>query len=225
MGVGSGAAPPHIDPHSSMEAKLFLKRYRLSLGRNGTPVEFHRTPVSVTYRAQEIDSGREVALELVPCCAPDPLLREKLEAEAMAAKEINHINIPLLHDFGFQDDQLVYVTEYFDGHTAEAWLAARGPLSVSAVVRVALQIVSALGAAAFHRIHHHALHPGNILFVSGQTTDGGWPPIKVLHWLGPAPTFAAADASGEQFSDTARFAGPGQLRGEGIDFRSESYLL
>src|SRR5712691_945462 len=116
-----------------METKLFLNRYRLSLGRNGMPVEFHRTPAAITYRAQEVDSGREVALELVPCPAPDASLREKLDAEGKAAKEINHINIPMLHDFGLQDDQLVYVTEYFDGHTAEAWIAARGPLSVTAV--------------------------------------------------------------------------------------------
>ena len=189
------------------------------------PVEFHRTPAAITYRAQEVDSGREVALELVPCPAPDPLLREKLEAEAKAAKEINHINIPVLHDFGFQDDQLVYVTEYFDGHATEAWIAARGPLSVSAVLRIALQVVSAFGAAAFQRIHHHALNPENILFIAGQTTDGGWPAIKVLHWLGGGRAFAGANANEERLSSAARFASPEQLRGEEVDFRAEIYSL
>ena len=37
-------------------------------------------------------------------------MRGRLEAEALAAKKINHINIPRLYEFGFEKDQFVYVT-------------------------------------------------------------------------------------------------------------------
>ena len=42
-------------------------------------------------------------------------VRGQLEAEALAAKKINHINSSRLYEFGFEKDQFVYVTEHFDG--------------------------------------------------------------------------------------------------------------
>jgi hypothetical protein len=109
--VCSGACWRTLTPTKN---KRYLSHYRLSLGRNGLPVELHRTPVGTTYRAQEIGTGREVALELVPCAVHDAASRQRFEAEAVAAKQINHINIPTLYDFEIEDGQLVYVTEYFE---------------------------------------------------------------------------------------------------------------
>jgi serine/threonine protein kinase len=76
-----------------------------------------------------------MAIELVPWTSTDVVAREDLEAEAKAAKQIRHINIPTLHDFGIEDGHLVYATEYFDGHTVAAWVAARGPLPAAAALR------------------------------------------------------------------------------------------
>ncbi|MGH8164084.1 MAG: serine/threonine protein kinase, partial [Rhodanobacteraceae bacterium] len=204
-----------------MENKVFLSRYRLSLGRNGLPVELHRAPRGITYRAQEIASGREVAIELIPAHVSDEAARARWQTEAAAAKEINQINIPVLYDFGIEDDQLVYVTDNFDGVSAEAWVAARGPLPLEAVLRIAMQTSAALAAASFRRIHHPALNPANIIFVPGQTAEGDWPAIKVLHWLGPAPEFS----EGEAPDAAARFASPEQRRGEEIDFAATVYSL
>ena len=61
-----------------MENRIFLDRYRLSLGRNGLPIEMHRAPAARTYRGHEIDTGREVALTIVSPAPSDPLLLEKL---------------------------------------------------------------------------------------------------------------------------------------------------
>ncbi|HEY2799428.1 MAG TPA: protein kinase [Chthoniobacterales bacterium] len=208
-----------------MENKIFLDRYRLSLGRNGLPVELHRTPRGVTYRGQEIDSGREIALELIPWTSADAEATARLQAEAEAAKEINQINIPMLYDFGIENDQLVYVTDYFDGHSAEAWVAARGPLPLRAVLRIAMQVSAALSAASFRRIHHPALNPANIIFVPGQTAEGDWPAIKVLHWLGPAPDFSTTESAGARSDAAVRFASPEQRRGEEVDFAATVYSL
>jgi protein kinase-like protein len=208
-----------------MENRIFLNRYRLSLGRNGLPVELHRTPVGITYRAHEIESGREVAIELIPAPSADPATGESLHDEACAAGQINHLNIPVLHDFGVEEDQLIYVTEYLDGPTAQAWVAARGPLPTGAVLRIAIQVVDALGAAGFHRLTHRALNPGNIVFLAGQTAKGDWPAIKLLHWLGPAVDLAANEAGDGPLDAAARYASPEQLRGEKVDFSSAIYSL
>ena len=205
-----------------MENRIFLRRYRLSLGRNGRPVELHRSPTARAYRAQEIESGREVALGLV--AAPnDTALHERLESEAAAAQEIDQINIPRLYDFGCENDELIYVTEYCEGHTAAAWVAARGPLSIGAALRVALQVVAAMNASAFQRLHHPALNPGNILFLAGQTTEGEWPLVKVLQWFAPAPDFSQMDDEG--IDSAARFAAPEQLSEGRVDVRAEIYSL
>lgn len=206
-----------------MENRVYLNRYRLSLSRSGLPVELNRTPTAVLYRAQEIATGREVALELVTAAISNPGLRHELEAEAAAAREINHVNIPKLYDFGFEGDELVYVTEYYEGPTAAAWVAARGPLPTAAVLRIALQVVDTLGATAFHHIVHHSLNPDNIIFVGNQTSGRDWPSIKVLHWLGVAPILG--EMGDPQLANAARFASPEQLHANVVEVPSEIYSL
>ena len=208
-----------------MENRVFLNRYRVSLGWNGLPVELHRTPTAIMYRGQELESSREMAIELAPWTSTDPVAREDLETEAKTAKQIRHINIPTLYDFGIEDGQLIYVTEYFDGHTATAWVAARGPLPAAAALRVAVQVADALRAASFHYLYHPALSPANIVFLPDLTPLGEWPAIKVLHWLGLPTNFATADTGDARLAAVAHFASPEQLRGEKTDFASATYSL
>lgn len=206
-----------------MDNRIFLERYRLSRGRNGLPVELYRSPAARTYRAQEIETGREVALTLVSPAPNDPALLERLEAEATAAEQINQVNIPRLYNFGRENDELIYVTEYCEGHTAAAWVAARGPLAIGAVLRVALQVVEAMNATAFQRLHHSALNPDNIIFTAGQTVEGDWPPVKVLHWFAPPPDFS--ETGNDRIDSAIRFAAPEQLESGQVDVRSEIYSL
>ncbi|MFL6521071.1 MAG: protein kinase domain-containing protein [Chthoniobacterales bacterium] len=217
-----------------MEHKIFLGKYRV------TPAEValaaaEPSTVAVTateqlatariYRGEEIDSGRTVTVEVIPAGAFRPSVRAKLEAEANAAKQINHINIPALYDFGIEDEQLVYVTEYFDGASAEEWVHEHGPMPTGAVLRIALQVIGAMGAASFHKISHHAINPGNLILVPGQTPEGDWPLIKVLHFIGVAPTFVNGDMSVAAFDKSSHYASPEQLQGGSVDFRSEIYSL
>src|SRR6476469_3776022 len=149
-----------------MEHKIFLGKYRV------TPDE---VALGRVYRGEDIDSGRSATVEVIPAGAFKPSIRAKLEEEASAAKQINHINVPVLYDFGVEDDQLIYVTEYFDGTSAEEWVNEHGPMPTGAVLRIALQIIGAMGAASFHKISHHAINPGNVVLVPGQTPEGDWP--------------------------------------------------
>ena len=148
--------------------------------------------VAGTFEAEEISTGEKVIVVLGPAASLRDSVRGRLEAEALAAKKINHINIPRLYDFGFENDQFVYVTEHFDGITFEAWVREHGAMPVEAVLSVALQIVRGLGTAAFYNIFHHAINPSNLVIVPGRTLEGDWPLVKIIHFLGVAPTFSAA---------------------------------
>jgi serine/threonine protein kinase len=218
-----------------MEQKIFLGKYRVA---RDEMAQVGAEPASVTmaaateqlttariYRGDDMDSGRDVTIEVVPVGAFKPSVRTKLEEEATAAKQINHINIPALYDFGIEDDQLVYVTEYFDGTSAEDWVNQHGPMPTGAVLRIALQVMSAMGAAAFHKISHHAINPGNLMLVPGQTPEGDWPLVKVLHFLGVAPTFTSSGLSVASFDKSTHYVSPEQLQGQPVDFRSEIYSL
>lgn len=216
-----------------MEQKIFLGKYRVAADKTalsaaepleGTVVTEQQT-TAVVYRAEEIESGRDVAVEVIPAASFKTVVREELEAEALAAKKVNHINIPALYDFGVEDDHLIYVTEYVDGTSAEEWVNEHGPMPTGAVLRIALQVVSAMGAAAFHRISHHAINPANLLLVPGQTPEGDWPLVKVLHFVGVAPTFSSTDTSVASFDKSSHYASPEQLQQGTVDFRSEIYSL
>jgi eukaryotic-like serine/threonine-protein kinase len=223
-----------------MEYKTFLGKYRVAkdeialagpppandaLGtETPTPVS-QSLPTAAIYRGVEIDSGRDVAVEVIPALSLKRAVREQLEAEALAAKKINHANVPAVYDFGVEDDHLIYVTEYFDGTSAEEWVNAHGPMPTGAVFRIALQVVGAMGVASIHKISHHALNPSNVVLVPGQTPEGDWPLVKVLHFVGVAPTFASADTSVASFDRSSHYASPEQLRDGTVDFRSEIYSL
>ncbi|MGZ4983265.1 MAG: hypothetical protein ACXV9Q_04140, partial [Chthoniobacterales bacterium] len=111
-----------------MEAKIYLKRYRLHLDQFGLPVVIRRSATEATFRGEDLRTGESVALQVVPVEALSTIVREEWEAEAKTARELKHINIPVLRDFGFEDGQMIYVTEYFDGTTAADWVKSRGPM-------------------------------------------------------------------------------------------------
>jgi serine/threonine protein kinase len=220
-----------------MEHKIFLGKYRVATDEialsgaepAGGVAVAEQPQTAVIYRGDEIESGRDVAIEVIPAAAYKSVVREELEAEALAARKINHINIPAIYDFGIEDDQLIYVTEYFDGTSAEEWVNQHGPMPTGAVLRIALQVVSAMGACAFHKISHHAINPGNLMLVPGQTPEGDWPLVKVLHFVGVAPIYAGAETavstSVAAFDRSSHYASPEQLQHGTVDFRSEIYSL
>ena len=204
-----------------MESKIVLDSYIISDVRG----EADGGLAAGTFEAEEVSTGEKVIVELMPAASLMDSVRARLEAEALAAKRINHINIPRLYDFGFENDQFVYVTEHFDGITFEAWVREHGAMPVEAVLRVALQIVRGLGTAAFYKIFHHAINPSNLVIVPGRTLEGDWPLVKIIHFLGVAPTLSAADVSAARFDNSATFASPEQLEQGTVDFRSEIFSL
>ena len=182
-----------------MGHQIFLSKYRVAadeIALNAAePSSTSSTALTIdpsiaprVYRGVDIGSGQDVSVEVIPALAFKDAVREQLEAEATTAKKINHITIPALYDFGVDDDQLIYVTEHFDGTSAEEWVNDHGAMPTGAVLRIGLQVIGAMGAASFHKISHHAINPGNLILVPGQTPEGDWPLVKVLHFVGVAPS-------------------------------------
>lgn len=206
-----------------MESKTYLSHYRVPVNHNGTPIEVRREGIETVYKAEDTKAGREVALTLIPSAGLRPNVLSELKAEAAAAQKISHINIPQLFDFGFEDEQLVYASEYFEGSSAAEWVTTHGPMPIGAVLRIGLQVVSALGAAIFHGIVHRSINPRNVILVPGQTPEGDWPLVKVLNFYGSVPA-STAPAVGSALR-LEEFASPEQIEDGTVDFSSAVYSL
>ena len=106
-------------------------------------------------------------------------------------------------------------------------MVANGPMPPEAALRVGLEVVRALEAAAFFSLTHRALQPSNIMIVPGTAPDGGWPFVKLLNFGLAGGESHASETPGATLAPAIgpQFASPEQLRNEPLDFRSEVYSL
>jgi serine/threonine protein kinase len=221
-----------------MERTTFLEHYRICVKDDGAPQELSRTGTVISYKAVDDRFGESVALKLIPIASIDPATQERVEAEASAAQKLNHVNIAKVVDFGREDGDLVYVSEYVEGEALNSWVDEHGPMPADAVLRVALQVVEALSAASSHRLTHRAIQPSNLMIVPGTTAEGGWPFVKLTNFglaglksvsrtdSSPGELESNGDEEGEvDFSVAPQFASPEQLQHGTADFRSEIYSL
>ncbi|MFL6530990.1 MAG: protein kinase domain-containing protein [Chthoniobacterales bacterium] len=208
-----------------MESKTYLGRYRITLDQYEQPIRLRREGAASTYKAFDSQSSREVALEIIPAGSVRISVQSMLAEEAEGAKKLQQMNVPMLYDFGIEDNELIYATELVDGVSAEDWVTTHGPMPIGPALRIASQVVKALGAATFHGIFHHALNPSNIIIVPGQTTEGEWPLIKVMNFVGVAPNYSRPAATDASASDKASFVAPEQLETGNANFSSEIYSL
>lgn len=207
-----------------MESKTYLNRYRVRLDANGAPVELRREASEVVYQAEDQTNGQRVALHVVSAAGVRMDELSKLNGDAASTQKFDHVNVPKILQSAVVEDQFVYATEYFDGTTAEEWVGQHGPMPAGAVLRIGLQVVSALAAAAFHGIVHRTINPRNLILVPGQTPEGDWPLIKLLNFNGVAPAPAVPVSAGSSLRHED-FASPEQLREGAVDFSSEIFSL
>ena len=208
-----------------MERKTYLDRYRVILDSSGVPVELASSVAGITYKAEDVESGALVAVELIRSEMLSPATIEELAGDAPKAHELDHPNIARVHDVGLDGEHVVYVREFLEGSTLQEWVASHGPLPLGAVLRIGSQVVSALSSAAFHSIRHRSIQPANLMIVPGQTPEGEWPLVKVLNFGAPPPTFQRSGFTTVGVGNSAQFASPEQLVGGTVDFRSEIYSL
>lgn len=210
-----------------MERTTFFDHYQLRTGEDDSAQPVSRTGPAINYDAFDARTKERVVLQLISRATADAAKCEQLEERARNVQKIDHVNVARVLDVGADDDYIGLVSEYVDGETAESWLVAHGPMPADAVLRIALQVVRALGAAAFFGLTHRAIQPSNIMIVRGQTVEGGWPFIKLINFgLAGLEIYESGENSHELAPTAApQFTSPEQLLNKPTDFRSEMYSL
>jgi len=118
------------------------------------------------YLAEDQVLPRVVALKLLPReRSGDEIMQRRFMREARAASALSHPNIARIYEAGEDDGRVFIAMEYVDGEPLDT-LIARGPLSIAEVVRVALQLVSAVGDAHAHGVIHRDLKPSNVMLTA-----------------------------------------------------------
>src|SRR5437660_6037659 len=115
---------------------MFSENYSVCLNDDGSPREIARNGPVVTCKAIGYDSGRVVAMQLIPLASIDEAERVRFEENARGAQKLNDSNLATVFDVGVEHDHLVFVSEYLEGETADAWISAHGPMAPDAVLRI-----------------------------------------------------------------------------------------
>src|SRR5256886_11432881 len=208
-----------------MEHTTFFEHYRIC--EDDSAHEVSRTGAAINYSATDTRSHERVQLQLIPLATIEPTKLEQLKERAETAEKLDHVNVAKTFAVGVEHDYFAIVSEHFEGETADSWIVENGPMAADAALRVGLQVVRAIGAAAFFNLSHRAIQPSNLMIAPGQSPDGGWPFVKLLNF-GLASLELHSDSSeARELAPTIspQFASPEQRANGEIDFRSEMYSL
>src|SRR5438105_6208103 len=210
-----------------MEDTTFFKHYRVCTSEDDSADEVSRTGAAINYKAIDTRSKEPVQLQLIPVTTVEPTKLQQLKERAETAEKLDHVNIAKTLAVGVEHDYLALVSENFGGDPADSWIVANGPMAADAALRVGLQVVRAIGAAAFFNLSHRAIQPSNLMIVPGQSPDGGWPFVKLLNFGLAGLELHSDSAEAQEIAPTIspQFASPEQRANGEIDFRSEMYSL
>jgi hypothetical protein len=173
------------------------------------------------YEADDLETGRRVALKILSQRLDSPDARRRFLNEGRVAASINHPNS--VYVFGTEEIAGVPVIamELMPGGTLEDRVRSQGPMPVADAVDAALQIIDGLAAAHAAGVLHRDIKPSNcFLDVDGSVKIGDFG----LSISTKGHERAAASAE-EAFMGTPAFASPEQLRGGDLSAQSDIYSL
>src|SRR5579863_3656662 len=212
MAGAPGTVPAATEPPTP-SALFGAYRALHLLGRGG---------MSAVYLAERADGQfqQTVALKVMAGYLADRAFFRRFEAERQFLAALNHHNITRLLDGGVSSSGDPFlVTEYVDGETIDRYCEQR-KLSVTARLRIFLQVCDAVDYAHRNLIVHRDLKPANIMV--NQEGD-----VKLLDF-GTAALSAGAQNNPtvtRMRMMTPRYASPEQLRGERVNTSTDVFSL
>jgi hypothetical protein len=192
----------------------------ITFGSYRTVRELGRGGMGVVYEAEDIHSGRRVALKVLASPLEDDRARQRFVREGRLAASINHPHVVFVFAAEESDGHPVIAMELMAGTLADR-LKREGRLASTVAVDAVLQIISGLQAAADAAILHRDIKPSNC-FVDAHGV------IKVGDFgiaRSQRPSEETQLATGGVISGTPAYASPEQLRGAAVDVRADIYSV
>jgi hypothetical protein len=187
--------------------------YRLGrlLGRGG---------MGEVYEAEDVDTGRRLALKILRARLRDADDRARFIYEGRLAASISHPHSVYIYGSEEIDGMPVITMELLPGGTLKDLVAARGPLTPSEAAAAVLDLIGGLDAANAAGILHRDIKPSNCFVdADGQVKVGDFGlSISTLARDAQVATVAG-------FQGTPQFAAPEQLLGRPLDARADIYAV
>ena len=183
--------------------------------------ELGRGGMGAVYEAEQVETGRRVALKVLGHKLDSSEARARFMREGRLAASINHPNS--VYVFGTEeiDGTPAIAMELIAGGTLQERVQRGGPLPAGQAVDAILQVIAGLEAAQAIGILHRDIKPANCFEDAAGT-------VKVGDFGLSISTAARGDTNLTilgQFLGTPTFSSPEQLRGEELNVRSDMYAV
>ncbi|MBX3157236.1 MAG: protein kinase [Deltaproteobacteria bacterium] len=211
-GPAVGAVKPLT---TTLEAgQVIAQRYRVQrlLGKGG---------MGAVYLADDEVLGELVALKVISSAfaADEASMVARFRREAAAARKVSSPNVIRIHDLGEARPGLLYLSmEYFAGRTLAEVIAQRGVVPLKDAQDMLGQISTGLEAAHVAGVIHRDLKPSNVLV-------GERGAIKIIDFGLATTAMAEGLTATGAILGSPHYMAPEQVRGKGIDARSDVYAL
>jgi hypothetical protein len=203
------------DDQSLMGRQIGVYRVLEEIGRGG---------MGIVYAAQDTRLGRKVALKaLPPEFSNDPVRRERLRREAVAAAHLSHPAVATIFELLEYEGDLFLISELVRGRTLREELRA-GPLPPARLLETLVDIASGLAAAHAENITHRDLKPENIIRCGdGRVKILDFGLAKIAGGSAEAPTVHNTQVN--MAVGTPGYMSPEQRRGEPVDVRTDIFAF
>jgi predicted Ser/Thr protein kinase len=152
--------------------------------------------------------GTQVALKLLSATT-DSQVRSRFLKEVAAAQRVARFCTAQVLDAGIFERRPFIVSEYVDGPSLVEVVEQNGPRSASALQRIAVATLTALGAVHAVGMVHRDFKPGNVLL----GPDG---PVVIDFGLATVPGMTTTGMSGHPAVGTPAYIAPEQLSGKRV---------
>jgi serine/threonine-protein kinase len=182
--------------------------------------------MGVVYRVRHEKMDKQFALKMLrPQFGKEDEFHRRFVREARAASAIDHPHVVRVTDIGELGDSLYYVMELFKGAELRNVLDLATRLSWKRLRPLALQILSAAGAAHRKGFIHRDLKPDNIFLVGGHDSDHAMVfDFGIAHALKTDLNGSSLTAVGTVMG-SPRYMSPEQCTGQKPDARSDLYAI
>ncbi len=181
--------------------------------------------MGVVYKAEEVDTGREIALKVLSATQlAKPLALERFRREARQGLRLRHENVVTIYDFGEAEGTWYLASEFIDGIDLHEHVERKGNLDVDEALALLIQMTRAVAYLHENQIVHRDIKPSNFLLT--QRNDHT---IVKLTDLGVARDLDESESRVTQAGHTVGtvdYMAPEQARDSGrADIRSDIYSL
>src|SRR5687767_1401480 len=167
------------------------------------------------YKAWDPLIKRHVAIKTCEVGSKD--IRTRFFREAQLAGGLQHPNITLVYEFGFEGDVPFLVQEFLPGEDLDRMIKAGTPIPLQDKLKIMLGIASGLEYAHKAGVMHRDIKPANVRVLGNQS-------VKIMDF-GIAKS---VDPSGDITMTgitvgSSSYMSPEQIGGDSIDFRTDIF--